>query len=116
MSNGSERRKIMLAAMYSGLDANPLNLLCQPSQLRYIVDHSDTRAIFVERETRATIESAIAELRAESQGKKPARDILVIETEPNARELPPLPCAETALAGIATQRAEARRASIAGDE
>ena len=47
MSNGIQTATLLLAAMYSGLVANPLNLLCQPSQVRYIVEHSDTRAIFV---------------------------------------------------------------------
>jgi long-chain acyl-CoA synthetase len=120
MSNGIQTGRILLAAMYSGLVANPLNLLCQPSQLRYIVEHSDTRAIFVESDTRATIESAIAELRtesrAESQGKRLTRDILVVETEPDARALPVLPHAEPVLAGAALQRAEAQSASVAGDD
>ncbi|GAB7524167.1 AMP-binding protein [Paraburkholderia sp. 2C] len=116
MSNGIQTGRILLAAMYSGLVANPLNLLCQPSQLRYIVEHSDTRAIFVEKETHPAIESALAELRTESQGKRLARDILVIETEPDARALPVLPYAETALAEAATQRNEAQRASGSGDD
>jgi long-chain acyl-CoA synthetase len=116
MSNGIQTGRILLAAMYSGLVANPLNLLCQPSQLRYIVEHSDTRAIFVERQTRATIESALAESHTESQGKKLARDVLVIETEPDARALPVLPHAEPALAGAVTQRGEARRTAASRDE
>ncbi|HEY4350365.1 MAG TPA: AMP-binding protein [Paraburkholderia sp.] len=116
MSNGIQTGRILLAAMYSGLVANPLNLLCQPSQMRYIVEHSDTRAIFVERDTRATIEAAIAELRAESQGKRLTRDILVVETEPDARALPVLPHAEPVLAGAATQHAELQRASVSGGD
>jgi long-chain acyl-CoA synthetase len=115
MSNGIQTGRILLAAMYSGLVANPLNLLCQPSQLRYIVEHSDTRAIFVEHETRATIEAALAGLREETNGKRLAREVLVVETEPDARALPLLPHAEPVLAGAATQQAAAQRAAVAGD-
>ena len=64
MGNGIQTARLLLAAMYSGLVANPLNLLCQPSQVRYIVDHSDTRMIFAARDTQAVIGTAVAELRA----------------------------------------------------
>jgi len=46
MSNGIQTARLLLAAMYSGMVANPLNLLCQPSQLSYVIEHSDTNLIF----------------------------------------------------------------------
>ena len=64
MGNGIHTARLLLAAMYSGLVANPLNLLCQPSQLRYIVEHSDTRLVFVSGETHAAMSGAIALLRS----------------------------------------------------
>jgi long-chain acyl-CoA synthetase len=72
--------------MYAGYVANPLNLLCQPSQVKYIVEHSDTRAIFVSADSREAIDTALAELRA--QGFR--RDILLVQTHPDAVEMPVL--------------------------
>ena len=94
MGNGLQTASLLLAAMYGGYVANPLNLLCQPSQVRYIVEHSDTRAIFVSRDSRDAIETAIAELRA--QGFE--REILLIETQPDAVEVPVFAQAELAFA------------------
>ncbi|WP_207002883.1 AMP-binding protein [Trinickia mobilis] len=84
MGNGIQTARLLLAAMYSGLVANPLNLLCQPSQLRYIVEHSDTRAIFVAPDTREAAANALAQLRAEGV----AREIALIETQADAEALP----------------------------
>jgi acyl-CoA synthetase (AMP-forming)/AMP-acid ligase II len=87
MGNGIQTARLLLAAMYSGLVAHPLNLLCQPSQLRYIVEHSNTRAIFVADDTHDTIADAIAALRSDGM----AREIAVVRTSPDARELPDIP-------------------------
>ncbi|OAJ59270.1 long-chain fatty acid--CoA ligase [Paraburkholderia ginsengiterrae] len=111
MGNGIHTARLLLAAMYSGLVANPLNLLCQPSQLRYIVEHSDTRMIFVCGETHAAMSSALAGLR--EQGV--TRDIALVCTEPDAAlVVVPAPlehaCVETVVAG-AVQPASATRAA-----
>jgi long-chain acyl-CoA synthetase len=47
MGNGYQTTKIFLAAMYSGFVIAPLNLNAQPSQLTYVLDHSDTKLVFV---------------------------------------------------------------------
>ena len=99
MGNGIQTATLLLAAMYSGLIANPLNLLCQPSQVRYIVEHSDTRAIFVSEESRAAITAAITALRDEGFD----REILVVTTEPDALLVPVFAPSELALADVATQ-------------
>ncbi|WP_213763932.1 AMP-binding protein [Caballeronia sp. dw_19] len=99
MGNGIQTATLLLAAMYSGLIANPLNLLCQPSQVRYIVEHSDTRAIFVSEESRVAITSAIAALREEGFN----REILVVTTEPDALQAPVFAPPELVLADAATQ-------------
>jgi long-chain acyl-CoA synthetase len=44
--NGYQTAKIFLGTMYAGLVAAPLNLLAQPSQLRYVINHADTRLVF----------------------------------------------------------------------
>jgi long-chain acyl-CoA synthetase len=98
MSNGMQTARLLLAAMYGGFVANPVNLLSQASQLRYIVEHSDTRAIFVEPPMHAAVRAALDALHAEGV----TRDIALIETAPDADTLPgftPLALAEPALAG-----------------
>ena len=99
MGNGIQTATLLLAAMYSGLIANPLNLLCQPSQVRYIVEHSDTRAIFVSEESRAAITAAITALRDGGFD----REILVVTTEPDALLVPVFAPSELALADAATR-------------
>ncbi|MGN6668067.1 MAG: AMP-binding protein [Trinickia sp.] len=96
MGNGMQTATLLLGAMYSGLIVHPLNLLCQPSQLRYIVEHADTRMIFFCDETRDALEAACASLR--EQGLK--RDIALVRTAPDAVELPALPAIEGALAAM----------------
>ncbi|KAK47877.1 long-chain fatty acid--CoA ligase [Caballeronia jiangsuensis] len=87
MGNGIQTARLLLAAMYSGLVANPLNLLCQPSQVSYIVEHSDTRVIFVADDTHDTIVQAIDALRSEGTG----REIAVVRTSPVSTDLPDIP-------------------------
>jgi long-chain acyl-CoA synthetase len=94
MGNGIQTARLLLAAMYSGLVANPLNLLCQPSQLRYIIEHSDTRMIFAGRETRGAVAVAIAGWQEQAL----AHDIVLVQTEPDALEPPASLHTEPALA------------------
>ena len=112
MGNGIQTARLLLAAMYSGLVAHPLNLLCQSSQLAYIVEHSDTRMIFATRETREAVAVAIAGC----QDPARARDIALVQTEPDALELPASLQTELALAeatvGNAAQPALAPRAPV----
>jgi long-chain acyl-CoA synthetase len=109
MGNGIQTATLLLAAMYSGLVANPLNLLCQPSQVRYIVEHSDTRAIFVSPESRAAIDAAITALRTEGF----EREIMLVTTDAEAREAPVFTPPETVLSDAAWQLADRAAASNA---
>jgi len=84
MSNGIQTARLLLAAMYSGMIANPLNLLCQPSQLSYVIEHSDTNLIFSAPDTEGSIHDALAALRATGC----TREIAVVRTEPTALALP----------------------------
>jgi long-chain acyl-CoA synthetase len=47
MGNGFQTARIFLGAMYSGLVIAPLNLHAQPAQLKYVLQHSDTKLVFV---------------------------------------------------------------------
>ncbi|RKF40844.1 AMP-binding protein [Paraburkholderia fungorum] len=97
MGNGIHTARLLLAAMYSGLIANPLNLLCQPSQLRYIVEHSDTRMVFVSSDTYEAMSNALAELR--EQGV--TRTVALVRTEPDGGVWPVPVCAETVMVDTA---------------
>jgi len=108
MGNGVQTATLLLGAMYSGLIAHPINLLCQASQLAYIVEHSDTRMIFVCAQTRGALAAALAALR--EQGVK--REIALVDTEPEAAALPALPVLETAAARVSPALAGAADAAV----
>ncbi len=101
MGNGIQTARLLLAAMYSGLVANPLNLLCQPSQLRYIVEHSDTRMIFAGGDTHDAIAAAITGLHEQGLG----RAIAFVQTEADGLEPPASLHTEPALAEVAVSAA-----------
>ncbi len=45
MPNGLQTLRILLGTMYAGLCVNPVNLLSQPAQMRYVLEHSDCRVV-----------------------------------------------------------------------
>jgi len=47
MPNGLQTLLLLLGTMYAGRTANPVNLLSQPEQMRYVLEHSDCRIVFV---------------------------------------------------------------------
>ncbi len=47
MHNGYQTCRLFIGAMYGGYCVTPLNLLAQPSQLSYVLEHSDAEIIFV---------------------------------------------------------------------
>lgn len=69
LNNGYQTAKLFLGVMYSGLVAAPVNLLSHSSQLAYVLDHSDTRLVFVSEKHRERLEEAL---------KNASRDIRVI--------------------------------------
>ncbi|WP_069267241.1 AMP-binding protein [Paraburkholderia nodosa] len=108
MGNSIQTATLLLGAMYSGLIAHPLNLLCQASQLAYIVEHSDTRMIFASAQTSGALEAALAALREQGM----SRHIALVRTQPDAVALPVLPALETVAAHEAS--AVPAAASLAG--
>ena len=106
MGNGIQTATLLLGAMYSGLIAHPINLLCQASQLAYIVEHSDTRMIFASAQlSDGPLAAALAALR--KRGMK--REIALVYTEPESVALPALPVLETAAPNAApAESADAR--------
>ncbi len=45
LHNGYQTGRLLIGVMYAGFTVAPLNLLAQPSQLAYVLDHSDTRLV-----------------------------------------------------------------------
>ena len=78
LGNGYQTTKIFLGGMYAGLVVAPLNLMSQPSQLEYVMTHSDTRLIFF---------SADQKERLEKAAQKVDRPIELIQIDNDARRL-----------------------------
>jgi long-chain acyl-CoA synthetase len=47
MPNGRQTCRLFIGAMYGGYCVTPLNLLAQPAQLSYVLEHSDAEIVFV---------------------------------------------------------------------
>ncbi len=58
MGNGYQTTKLFLGTMYAGFVIAPLNLMSQPSQLEYVLEHSDTQIVFFTEEHREKLEQA----------------------------------------------------------
>ena len=56
--NGYQTAKIFLGTMYAGLVAAPLNLMSQPSQLEYVIKHSDTGLVFFTADQKERLQKA----------------------------------------------------------
>ncbi len=62
LGNGYQTTKIFLGTMYAGLVVAPLNLLSQPSQLEYVMEHSDTQLVFFTADQKERLEKAAHKL------------------------------------------------------
>lgn len=47
MGNGIATVRLLLGALYGGYCVNPINLLSQPEQMRYVLDHADATLVLV---------------------------------------------------------------------
>jgi len=81
MGNGYQTNKIFLGSMYSGFVTAPLNLLAQPSQLEYVIDHSDTKIVFFTEDQKAKLETALGNV---------TRDIKLIQIDNDTETLFPV--------------------------
>src|SRR5262249_20225688 len=62
MPNGLMTLRLLLGVMYGGRCVNPVNLLSQPEQMRYVIDHSDCKLVFVAPEWEARVRQMVAAL------------------------------------------------------
>jgi acyl-CoA synthetase (AMP-forming)/AMP-acid ligase II len=75
LHNGYQAADLLLGIMYGGFVVSPINLLAQPTQLAYVLDHSDTQLVFVDTENEQRLRTALANV---------ARPVEVIVIDPDA--------------------------------
>lgn len=78
LHNSYQTARLLIGVMYGGFMVAPLNLLAQPSQLTYVLEHSDTRVVFTSAEFAERLKTALAGIK---------RAITVIAIDPDAREI-----------------------------
>ena len=79
MPNGLATLRILLGAMWGGYCVNPVNLLSQPEQMRYVLDHSDCALVFASPDWAAKVRELVKDL---------PRRVEVVEVDPDAESLP----------------------------
>ena len=62
MPNGLATVRLLLGAMHAGVCVNPVNLLAQTEQMRYVLDHADGRLVVVAPEWEARVRVLVAEI------------------------------------------------------
>ena len=75
MPNGTVTLELLLGVMASGCVVNPVNLLAQPEQMRYVLDHSDCKLVVTApewtarvRELLAGVSRPVAQVEADPEG------------------------------------------------
>jgi long-chain acyl-CoA synthetase len=79
MPNGIATLRILLGAMAGGYCVNPVNLLSQPEQMRYVIEHCDSTVVFASPDWAAKVRALVRDI---------PRPIAVIEVDPDAATLP----------------------------
>lgn len=79
MPNGLNTLRVLLGAMWGGRCVNPVNLLAQPDQMRYVLAHSDCKVVVVAPEWEARVRELLASI---------DRQIAMIVADPDGCELP----------------------------
>lgn len=80
LSNGFQANKIFLGSMYAGFVVAPLNLQVQPSQLIYVLEHSDTKMVFYSQDHKERLTEAVSQV---------DREIRLIEIDNNSENIIP---------------------------
>ena len=78
LHNSYQTARLLIGVMYGGFMVAPLNLLAQPSQLTYVLEHSDTRVVFTSGEFAERLKTALAGIK---------REITVIAIDPDAKKM-----------------------------
>ncbi len=88
MHNGYQTCRLFIGAMYGGYCITPLNMLAQPSQLSYVLEHSDAEIVFVAPDQLERLQLAAANL---------ARPPKMIVCDVDAEEFVPAASADGAM-------------------
>ena len=80
LGNGYQMTKLFLGTMYGGFVIAPLNLMAQPAQLEYVLNHSDTKLVFFSQDQKEKLETA---------AKAVKRDIELIQIDNDAESIFP---------------------------
>ncbi|PZP57791.1 MAG: long-chain fatty acid--CoA ligase, partial [Azospira oryzae] len=78
LHNGYQTARLFLGVMYGGFVVSPVNLLSQPTQLRHVLDHSDSKLVFVGTDFEQRVRAMLKEIR---------RDIAVEVIDVDAEEI-----------------------------
>jgi acyl-CoA synthetase (AMP-forming)/AMP-acid ligase II len=91
MPNGIATLRLLLGAMASGYCVNPVNLVSQPEQMRYVLDHSDSRLVFTSPEWTQKVTALVSGLsrRIEVVEVEPDEPLVADEREGDAIDVPP---------------------------
>ena len=79
MPNGIATLKLLLGAMAGGYCVNPVNLLSQPEQMRYVIEHCDSTVVFASPDWAEKVRALVRGI---------SRPIAVVEVDPDAATLP----------------------------
>lgn len=79
MPNGLQTLRVLLGAMHAGMTVNPVNLLSQPEQMRYVLRHSDCRLVVVSPDWEARVRALLAGI---------DREVAVVVADPDGEALP----------------------------
>ena len=75
LHNSYQTARLLIGVMYAGYVVAPLNLLSQKTQLRYVLEHSDTVLAFTSAELEPRLREALAEV---------DRDVEVVVIDPDS--------------------------------
>ena len=87
MPNGIANVRLLMGAMYSGRAVVPVNLLSQPEQMRYVLEHAGCRLIFASAEWAQRLRETLA-------GSEPAPEIVEVEADADTVPGEPAPGAD----------------------
>ena len=77
MPNGFQTCRLFIGVMYGGYCVTPINLLAQPSQLAYVLDHCDAKIVFVAPDQIERLNEAMKEV---------SRTLDIVVCDPDAEE------------------------------
>ena len=75
MPNGLMTLQLLLGAMHGGWCVNPINLLSQPDQMRFVLDHSDCKLVLVSADLEPAVRGMLSDI---------GREIAVVVMAPDA--------------------------------